>query len=117
MSYVGKNAFSAGKTSGVLRGGASGASRGYVLTNCAPRGGKSVAIWQPSCQKVFEESGSGRKFLDPSPALSHTQTNPWKRKRIDISIFRKLGYLHLYTPVRWVGGVGIDRIFHYFFRC
>ena len=35
-----------------------------------PRGGKSAATWQPSCQKVFEESGSGRKFLDHSPALS-----------------------------------------------
>ena len=33
------------------------------------RGGKSAATWQPSCQKVFEESGSGRKFLDPSPVL------------------------------------------------
>ena len=30
------------------------------------RGGKSVATWQPSCQKVFEETGSDRKFLDPS---------------------------------------------------
>ena len=38
-----------------------------------PRGGKSVATWQPSCQKVFEESGSGRKFLDLSSALSHKQ--------------------------------------------
>ena len=25
-----------------------------------------MATWQPSCLKVFEESGSGRKFLDPS---------------------------------------------------
>ena len=31
MSYAGKNAYYAGKTSGVLRGGASGANRGYVL--------------------------------------------------------------------------------------
>jgi len=29
------------------------------------RGGKSAATWQPSYQKVFQESGSGRKFLDP----------------------------------------------------
>ena len=34
------------------------------------RGAKSAATWQPSCQKAFEESGSGRKFLDPSPAFS-----------------------------------------------
>ena len=35
MSYAGKNAC-AGKTSGVLRGGALGANRGYVLAHCAP---------------------------------------------------------------------------------
>ena len=35
-----------------------------VVMSC--RGGKSVATWQPSCQKVFEETGSDRKFLDPS---------------------------------------------------
>ena len=69
MSYTGKNAYSAGKTSGVLRGGASGANRCYVMAHCAPQDGKRVATWQPSCQKVFEESGSDRKFLDPSLAL------------------------------------------------
>ena len=63
-----------------------------VLSHCAPQDGKRVATWQPSCQKVFEESGSDRKFLDPSPALFHKQTNPWKRKRNDISIFRKWTY-------------------------
>ena len=31
------------------------------------RGAKSAATWQPSCQKVFEESGSDRKFLDLLP--------------------------------------------------
>ena len=35
VSYAGKNAYSAGKTSGVLRGGASGANRCYVLAHCA----------------------------------------------------------------------------------
>ena len=34
VSYAGKNACSAGKTSGVLRGGASGANRCYVLAHC-----------------------------------------------------------------------------------
>ena len=34
VSYAGKNAYSAGKTSGVLRGDASGANRGYVLAHC-----------------------------------------------------------------------------------
>ena len=33
VGYAGKNAYSAGKTSGVLRGGALGASRGYVLAH------------------------------------------------------------------------------------
>ena len=36
VSYAGKNAYSAGKTGGILRGGASGANRGYVLAHCAP---------------------------------------------------------------------------------
>ena len=36
VSYAGKNAYSVGKTSGVLRGGASGANRCYVLAHCAP---------------------------------------------------------------------------------
>ena len=34
VSYAGKNAYSAGKTSGALRGGASGANRCYVLAHC-----------------------------------------------------------------------------------
>ena len=36
VSYAGKNAYSAGKTSGVLRGGVSRANRCYVLAHCAP---------------------------------------------------------------------------------
>ena len=35
VSYAGKNTYSAGKTSGVLRGGPSGANRCYVLAHCA----------------------------------------------------------------------------------
>ena len=34
VSYAGKNAYSAGKTSGVLRGGALAANRGYVPAHC-----------------------------------------------------------------------------------
>ena len=34
VSYTGKNAYSAGKTSGVLRGGALGANRGYGPPYC-----------------------------------------------------------------------------------
>ena len=34
VSYAGKNAYSAGKTTGVLRGSAFGADRGYVLAHC-----------------------------------------------------------------------------------
>ena len=54
-----------------------------------PRCAKSVATWQPSCQKVFEESGSDRKFLDLSPALSCDRTIWWKSKRNDIDNFTK----------------------------
>ena len=38
VSYAGKKAYSAGKTNGVLRGGASVANRCYVLVlaHCAP---------------------------------------------------------------------------------
>ena len=36
-SYAGKNAYSAGKTNGVLRGGASGANRCYVLAHTHTR--------------------------------------------------------------------------------
>ena len=36
VSYAGKNAYSAVKTSGVLRVGASSANIGYVLAHCAP---------------------------------------------------------------------------------
>ena len=53
------------------------------------RGAKSAATWQPSCQIVYKESGSGRRFLDPSPTLSHHQTIWWQRKINYISVFRK----------------------------
>ena len=39
VSYAGKNAYGAGKTSGDLRGGAFGANRCYVLAHCG--GGSS----------------------------------------------------------------------------
>ena len=39
VSYAGKNAYSAGKTSGVLRGVASGSNRCYVLAHCGVVGG------------------------------------------------------------------------------
>ena len=44
-----------------------------VLLDMIARGAKSVATWRPSCQKLFEESASGRKFLDHSPTLSCDQ--------------------------------------------
>ena len=39
VSYVGKNVYSAGQTSGVLMGGALGAKRGYVLAHYRGGGG------------------------------------------------------------------------------
>ena len=44
VSYAGKNAYSAGKTSGVLRGGASRANRCYVLAHCGGGGGAQVCF-------------------------------------------------------------------------
>ena len=35
VSYAGKNAYSTGKTNGVLRDGASAANRFYVLVHCS----------------------------------------------------------------------------------
>ena len=42
VRYAGNNAYSAGITSGVLRGGASGANRCYVLAHCRVNGGKEI---------------------------------------------------------------------------
>ena len=53
------------------------------------RGAKSMAIWQPSCQKVFKESYSGRKFWDPTLTLSCNQAIWWKRTRNCITKFSK----------------------------
>ena len=61
MSCAGKNAYSA---CGVLKGGASGANRCYVL---APRGGKSVATWQPGCQKFLMNQAMAESFWNFSP--------------------------------------------------
>ena len=41
VSFADKNAYSAGKTSGVLRGGTLGANRGYVLANSGRGGGEN----------------------------------------------------------------------------
>ena len=45
VSYAGKNVCIAGKSSGVLRGGTSGANRCYVMAHCAPpRFCRSISI-------------------------------------------------------------------------
>ena len=49
----------------------------FTLYTSEVWGGKSVATWLPRWLKVFEESGSGRKFMDPSSALSPDQTIQW----------------------------------------
>ena len=43
VSYAGKNVYSASKTSGVLRGGASGANGGYVLVLAHCGGGTNTS--------------------------------------------------------------------------
>ena len=48
--YASKNSYSAGKTSGVLRGDASGANRGYVLAHCAPPPSRKIINFFP---KIF----------------------------------------------------------------
>ena len=49
VSYAGKDAYSAGKTSAVLRGGASRANRCYVLAHCGGgEGGIKIKATQPS---------------------------------------------------------------------
>ena len=50
-------------------------------------------MWLPGNQKVFEESGSGRKCSEPSPAPSRDQTNQLWRERNHISNFTKWTYL------------------------
>ena len=61
VSYAGKNAYSAGKTSGVLRGGASGANRCYVLAHC----GGGVSIRRPKGAKIGTPPLPGM-FMTPS---------------------------------------------------
>ena len=67
-----------------------------VLSHCAPQDGKRVATWQPSCQKVFEESGSDRKFLDPSPELFTSRQIRGSVKEM-ISVFLENG--HIFHPL------------------
>ena len=50
VSYASKNVCSAGKSSGVLRGGTSGANRCYVLAHCAP---PPLLPWGSSNQCFF----------------------------------------------------------------
>ena len=66
-----------------------------VLSHCAPQDGKRVATWQPSCQKVFEESGSDRKFWI---LLPHFFTSRQIRESVKemISVFLENG--HIFHP-------------------
>ena len=52
VSYTGKNAYSAGKTSGVFRVGASGANRCYVLAHCGGGGMRGQGMF-PSLSCFF----------------------------------------------------------------
>ena len=75
VSYTGKNAYSASKTRGVLRDGALGANRCYVLAHCAPP--EVETVWQPGnlvARKFLKNHSLAEIFLDPSPALSQKQT-------------------------------------------
>ena len=52
VSYAGKNEYSAGKTSGVLRGGASRAKRCYVLAHCGGEEGGLMDVMEMVEMKV-----------------------------------------------------------------
>ena len=56
------------------------------MAHCAPQGGKSVATWQPSCQKVFEESGNGRKVLDLFPHFFTSKEFSRVKEIIEVSL-------------------------------
>ena len=58
VSYAGKSSYSASQSSGVLRGGASGANRGYAhaLAHCGEGGGSDQ---NEIFFKVLREGGSG----------------------------------------------------------
>ena len=82
VSYAGKNAYSAGKTFGVLRVGASGANRGYALAHCGGGGGgvrqkhNFVAVFflSPPIGKFVKKIRSIKNFLHlpkkATPSLS-----------------------------------------------
>ena len=61
VSYAGKNAYSAGKTSGVLRGGALGANRCYVLAHCGG-GGSSLFGTLSEIFLFFNNDASPKPF-------------------------------------------------------
>ena len=76
VSYAGKNAYSAGKTSG-----ASAANRGYVLAHCAPPE-ESATYCQESQEVPTEDSSWLRLFGDiRSRVVIHSHqssTHMWK---------------------------------------
>ena len=59
MSYAGKNAYSAGKISGVLRDGVSGANRGYVLAQFG------MGVWPEMLMLILRNSYV--KYLNSFP--------------------------------------------------
>ena len=69
-SYVGKNTYSAGKTSGVFRGGASGAKRGYVVAHCGGGGGDEAATSNFPLKKGEETLEIAKKNIILTPTLT-----------------------------------------------
>ena len=65
VSYAGKNAYSAGKTSGVLRGGASGANKCYVLAHCGGRGGAKPYTHTHRSTSWTGFASSKKLYLEP----------------------------------------------------
>ena len=60
VSYAGKNTYSAGKTSGVLRVGASGANRCYVLAHW---GGAALPTGENQLYRLYFYILSNKKHI------------------------------------------------------
>ena len=75
VSYAGKNAYSAGKTSGVLMGGASGANRCFVLAPCAP---PPLGPNGKNPKKLGEKKNMGNKIWASTYPLLAPEAPPLK---------------------------------------
>ena len=87
VSYAGKNANSAGKTSGLLRGGASRANRCYVLAHCAS---PSMDLLNASLTLLYKKNQRNSKLiLRKSHSSVNTNKNIWEKSPFKLAISLK----------------------------